>query len=257
MKKKLIVIPMRNSASMIQKVIAELNSADGISGVDILILDNDSTDKSVKVAKNALENFEFISQKSQVIQNSTNLGYGGSLIKGLNWGLSNEYDWFYILHSDDQADWTKVFEDLDAAVNSDMCDVVLTSRFHADAQYDGYSTRRVAGNLIFKVITKITIGSKITDPGAAVCAFNKATLLQIPFAELNESYHFHPQFNVYLNYCPHLSILEAPIAWKNATSGERFSLILYGIGLLRFLITFSFSHRVKGRSVDESLRKAI
>lgn len=256
MNRKLIVIPMRNSGSMIGKVINELNSAQGISSADLIILDNDSSDNSVEITNFAFSNSELMTGDKSVIQNKMNLGYGGSLIEGLSWGLAKNYDWFYVLHSDDQADWKRVFESLDEVVNRGECEVVLTSRFHANARYAGYSKRRVVGNLIFKVITKITIGTKITDPGAAVCAISKNALTQVPFLDLDRNYHFHPQFNVYLNFCSNIRIIEVPISWKNATTSERFSLISYGLGLLRFLVAFSFYHRVKGLSLNASLRQA-
>jgi glycosyltransferase involved in cell wall biosynthesis len=94
-KKALVIIPVLNEEKTFGKVI------DGISRkvldvkVDILVVNDGSTDNSGKIAKK---------KKCLVINHKKSLGYGASVIDGFNYALKNNYDYIVKLDGDGQHD---------------------------------------------------------------------------------------------------------------------------------------------------------
>jgi len=86
-----VIIPCFNGQELIGDAINSiLNSS---ITADILVVDNASSDSSISVVKN-------IGPQVQIIQNTSNEGFGKAINKGFEYGQKNIYDYFLILNQD-------------------------------------------------------------------------------------------------------------------------------------------------------------
>ena len=84
-----IIIPTYNEAKEIAKLIGEVKG----KNLDILVVDDGSSDNTAQIAKN---------HGATVIQNRINEGKGASLIKGFDYALSKGYDAVITMDGDGQ-----------------------------------------------------------------------------------------------------------------------------------------------------------
>ena len=82
--KLLVILPCLNEEKTLKHVIESIpSSLEGISSLDILIINDGSTDNSCAVAEAA---------GAFVISHRTNLGVGRAFRSGLDYAISNSYD---------------------------------------------------------------------------------------------------------------------------------------------------------------------
>src|ERR1700742_4441074 len=85
-----VVMPSRNTETMIGSVLRRL-SADVWARIDtLLVLDNASRDDTVAAAKGFLTDTDAANGRLQMIENGVDLGYGGSVKRGLAAGVASE-----------------------------------------------------------------------------------------------------------------------------------------------------------------------
>jgi GT2 family glycosyltransferase len=84
-----IVIPVRNVDRMIHKVLYDIIETVKVHKTQILLLDNESNDKTKDKVLEVFQLFEHNRNLSlHYIRNEKNLGYGGSLKKGSFYNIS-------------------------------------------------------------------------------------------------------------------------------------------------------------------------
>ena len=242
-----IVIPVRNVEKMISKVLNDLIETVNSHKVKIILLDNASNDKT---KENILEVFQLHKGNKSLslsyILNEENLGYGGSVKKGLKMAKASRYQWIMIAHGDDQADWVTVTGLILRALRSSKYDLVVTSRFMSGSYIQNYSLQRKLGNFFFRMLTNKLLKTRMTDPGAAILAIKKEKLDLRWISNLRSDYLFHPGLNI-LFFTSDLLIKEVPINWRDASHPGEIKLINYGINLMKFII-FVYVYRTAHRS---------
>ena len=141
--------------------------------IDILVIDDGSTDKTAHYARAA---------GAKVIRLSSNMGYGVALQTGFKYACEREYDFLVQLDGDGQHDPAYI-PDMLKVVISGEADLVLGSRFLNKTAPDGspmvqYKTgkARKLGILLFAFLTSKLIGFKVTDPTSGYQAFNKRVM---------------------------------------------------------------------------------
>jgi glycosyltransferase involved in cell wall biosynthesis len=150
MNKKCIIIPVYNEEKNIAAVISDIRKH---CKIDIVVIDDGSTDSTVEVARKA---------GAFIIRHPFNLGYGVALQTGYKYALKNDYDLLVQMDGDGQHK-PAFIPGLIAEVESGACDVVIGSRFLGENRYEAGFLKSLGIHLFRHTIQLIT-GEEITDP---------------------------------------------------------------------------------------------
>lgn len=151
MNKGLIIIPVHNEEANIEPVLNEIREL--INFADILIIDDGSTDNTVKKIQ---------SLKEKYLSLPFNMGYSAALQTGFKYAVEKDYEYLIQYDGDGQhiaseaVDLYRTYQDTNA-------DIVIGSRFKSKQDYAQPLFRRV-GSKIFKILIKNICGVEITDP---------------------------------------------------------------------------------------------
>ena len=171
MKKVLVIIPCYNEAENLSKVVDKVREAS--KEYDILIVNDCSTDKSLKVA---------LSLNVNVIDLPCNLGIGGAVQTGYIYGVANNYDYMVQLDGDGQHNPEEIARMLEKCDYG--YDMVIGSRFIEKKGFQSNAVRRLGINWLSLVI-KILTGQTISDSTSGLRMVNrrvaKEFILYYPF----------------------------------------------------------------------------
>ncbi len=159
----LIMLPCLDEAPRIGGLIATLQSLH--PGVDILVVDDGSTDETAEVASAA---------GAAVIRLPYNLGYGAALQTGYKYALEQGYDRLVQMDGDGQHPPDEVGTLLELLDGGEV-DLAVGSRFLGRADYRIPRSRRV-GIRMFAWLTSRLAGQCITDPTSGLQAMNRRML---------------------------------------------------------------------------------
>ncbi len=243
-----VVLPIYNLAGTVGRVMGGL-SDELWSRVDrMIVLDNASSDGTVDEVEAFIDERPHLASRIELVRNETNLGYGGSITKGMRIA-SETCDVAAIMHGDDQTDWNQLLLDLhDRFTAAPACDIVLASRFCPGSDTSGYSLARRFGNHFFNRATTILTGVRMSDAGTAMIIVRTELLSELPLESLHQGYMFHPYLNLLLFDGSGTRTAEIPLVWKDASVDNQFRLVHYGLGLLRVLLLYGFRRRILRRS---------
>ena len=167
----LILIPAFNEQETIGQVIKNIRKAD--KEIDILVVDDGSTDNTAINAKNA---------GTQVITLAFNMGYGVALQTGYKYAFERGYNYLVQLDADGQHDPDYIPE-LIKMVIAGEADFVVGSRFLKKQapknknlhRYKPSPIRKTGIRLFAFMITQL-VGQRVTDPTSGYQAFNRRVI---------------------------------------------------------------------------------
>ena len=159
----LVVVPAHNEEASLPGTLAELRSR--APGLDVLVVDDGSRDGTSRVAHDA---------GVSVVRHPVNLGVGGALQTGFQWGYARGYDIVVQLDADGQHD-PAYLSTLLAPVLAGRCDVSIGSRFVTSTGYRAPWNRRL-GMLLFSGIVRLALGRPIADTTSGFRAYNRAVM---------------------------------------------------------------------------------
>lgn len=156
----LIVVPAWNEEQAVGATIGEIRQA--VPNVDVLVVDDGSTDRTALVARTA---------GARVLELSYNLGVGGAMRAGFRYAVQHGYSVVVQVDADGQHDPTDLPVLLAKLADADM---VIGSRFAGAGDYRVRGPRHWAMALMSKVIsglahtrlTDTTSGFRATGPRA-------------------------------------------------------------------------------------------
>lgn len=151
MKDVLIIIPAYNEEKNIGKVVQELRKE--ISYADILVVNDSSTDNTVKVLENLNVNY---------LSLPFNLGYSGALQCGFKYAAENQYKHVIQFDGDGQHLASEAKKLYEIAIKNDY-DIVLGSRFKNNSDYKNTFFRKL-GTRFFQIIIRAIGKMEISDP---------------------------------------------------------------------------------------------
>jgi dolichol-phosphate mannosyltransferase len=157
--KVLLVVPTYNCQEQISRLLLKCAGAMNDYFDELLIIDNGSSDETLKYAINSLGSIRI---KTQIVQNTANISLGGSLKTGIIYASENCFDFIAVLHGDDQAhldDLIPVIDDLE----KDNIDLAIGARFHPSSTLVGYSNFRKVGNRVLNLYAIVCTQKKIND----------------------------------------------------------------------------------------------
>jgi dolichol-phosphate mannosyltransferase len=245
-----VIVPTYNTSATVPAVVRALASAGDIVS-QILIIDNASTDGTVEAVRAIVAAEPDAAAKVVVTSNPRNLGYGGSIKRGIE--QARDFDLVAVIHSDDQCDAGATLRALVDGMRGAEVDVVLASRFAQGADLSSYSALRRLGNHFFNRVTRLVSGYPMSDAGTAIMLARTSVVADLPTARLTNGYRFHPQLNLLLYGDARLTIREVPLMWHDASLGNQFSLTVYGLRLLKMLTIFGWRRRVRGWSLHDAV----
>lgn len=148
----LVLIPAFNEAENIAPVIASVHAT--LPGVDVLVVDDGSSDNTAAVAGAA---------GARVLPLPVNSGYGAALQTGYKYAVRHGYDRVAQMDADGQH-LPEYFPKLFEQIESDTADIVIGSRFlDADGHYQPSLARKL-GMAIFSRIASRLMDQHVTDP---------------------------------------------------------------------------------------------
>ena len=147
-KRVLIIVPAWNEAESIGGVIAEIE--DALPFVDVLVVDDGSTDDTAKVARQA---------GAVALTLPYNLGVGGAMRLGYRYARDRDYDIAIQVDADGQHDPAYVPKLIDALSGSSL---VIGARFAGEGAYTVRGPRKWAMAMLSWVLSRLA-RTKLTD----------------------------------------------------------------------------------------------
>ncbi|MEU5940191.1 glycosyltransferase family 2 protein [Micromonospora sp. NPDC047548] len=160
-KRVLIIIPALNESGSIADVVGEVRGE--LPGVDVLVVDDGSTDRTAAVAAAA---------GARVAKLPYNLGVGGAMRLGYRYARDNDYDVAIQIDADGQHDPRYVPKLVDLL---DDTDLVIGARFAGEGDYSVRGPRRWAMVMLSAVLSKVA-RTKLTDTTSGFRAANRRVI---------------------------------------------------------------------------------
>jgi glycosyltransferase involved in cell wall biosynthesis len=154
----LIIVPAWNEAESISAVIAEIE--DALPFVNVLVVDDGSTDGTAKVARGA---------GAVALTLPYNLGVGGAMRLGYKYARDHDYDVAIQVDADGQHDPAYIPKLIDALSGSSL---VIGARFAGEGEYSVRGPRRWAMSMLSWVLSRMA-RTKLTDTTSGFRACNR------------------------------------------------------------------------------------
>jgi glycosyltransferase involved in cell wall biosynthesis len=168
----LLFIPAFNCERQITRVLAQLDERALKQFREILVLDNRSTDGTVRAASDYIAEHGL---PARVCVNRENYSLGGSHKVAFNYALEHGFEYVVVLHGDDQAKLADLLPHLEAGAHVG-CDALLGSRFMRGSRLEGYSLLRTVGNRVFNVAFSLAARRWLTDLGSGLNLYRVGAL---------------------------------------------------------------------------------
>lgn len=234
--KNILFIPCYNCSSQINKVIFSLYDYAHIFN-EIIIIDNQSTDKTVEVAREALVNSP-LTHKIKLFINPYNIGLGGSHKMAFKYAVENNFDNAIVLHGDNQGDISDLLKVVRVFTARENNMFVFGARFHPHSALINYSRFRITGNVLFNFLASVIAGKRIVDlGGSGLNVFPIKLLMQQPFLQYSNDLTFH--IYVLLNSLRlKQEIIYFPISWKVDGQISNVKIFSQATKVLKLLIAY-------------------
>ena len=144
----LVVIPAYNEQRTIREVVERVSSL----GLNILVVDDGSKDKTSELARIA---------GAQVIRLPVNLGVGGALRCGFRWAISHGYRVVVQCDADGQHSPEEIPDLISFAIVNNL-HLAIGSRFHGESEYIGTWIKRIPMRLMANLASRAA-KTKLTD----------------------------------------------------------------------------------------------
>jgi dolichol-phosphate mannosyltransferase len=178
MSETLVLIPVYNEEAHLVGLLDRLRD---VYAGDVLFVDDGSCDRSAELL------MRFRDERTSVIQQPSNRGYGATLIRGFKEAITKDYNYLVTMDSDGQhrPDWIPEFF---SAVRD--WDIVSGSRYLNDSDKSGVvpADRHRINRRVTEEVNAIT-GFGLTD---AFCGFKAYSVKALKLLELRESGYSMP-----------------------------------------------------------------
>lgn len=222
----IVIIPAYCEARNIGGLIREIKELQLDVDLDIVVVDDASTDDTARIAQEA---------GARTISLIRNLGYGYALKAGYQVAVEGDFDVAIQLDGDGQH-VPESIPNLLGPVLSGKCDVAIGSRALSGVDYDFPLTRRL-GQRFFGWILYRMSGLRIGDPTSGFQALNRKALQLYSTGDFPGDYP-DTDMLLYLKL-NNLSILEVPATFRKNEQGR--SMHNGIIGPVYYIYKMSFS----------------
>jgi glycosyltransferase involved in cell wall biosynthesis len=206
----LVFIPCYNCERQIGRVLRQFRDVPRNTFEEILVLDNNSQDGTVRAAIDALPTIA--DTHVVVARNRENYNLGGSHKATFAYAESRAFTHVVVLHGDDQGRIGDVLPLLASGAHR-VHDACLGARFMAGSSIEGYSTFRRIGNRIFNLIFQMVLRRRVFDLGSGLNVFGRAVFAREVTTRLPDDLYFNPYLLVTLADRG-MRIAFFPISWR-------------------------------------------
>ena len=226
-----IVIPAYNEEDSVDEIMkrcldarAVLIKSAGLSGVEVILVDDGSRDKTLEKARRWTE--------AKVVVHEKNKGYGAALMTGFR-AASGELLSF--LDADGTCD-PLAFEGLIKALRAERADMAVGARLHAGSEMPFV---RTVGNRLYAALIRGLTGGKLTDTASGMRVFKRALLPRL--APLPTGLHFTPAMTARVA-CMGGVFVEHPIPYSERVGQSKLSVVRDGVRFLRVILGTVFAY---------------
>lgn len=170
--KVLVLIPAYNEGSKISEVISGVKA----NGFDVLVVDDGSSDDTVKISKDS---------GALVLSHKINRGQGAAIKTGIQYAIINNYELVVFFDADGQMKAEEIKNIIDPILKEEV-DIVLGSRFLGEAKNIPFS--KLATLKLALLFTRITTGLKLTDTHNGFQAWKISALNKINLTQDRQAY---------------------------------------------------------------------
>jgi len=205
--KLIVTIPAYNEENTIDKVISEIpRQIDGIDTVEVLVINDGSTDNTVTVAKDA--------GADHIITLKENQGLAFAFRTGLEEALKRGADIIVNTDADFQYNQQQI-PDLVKPVLEHKADIVLGSRFSGHIEH--MLPQKRIGNIIATRVTRMASGYPVTDAQTGFRAFSRDAALRMNI--LSDYTYVQETIMQAVNH--NLTMVEIPIDFRRRDGNSR------------------------------------
>lgn len=213
--KYLICIPTYNESENIKNILISISCLK-LKNVNILIIDDNSPDKTSKIVKKIIRN-KTLNNKIFVIDRKNKQGLGKAYITGFKWALKHNYD--YILSMD--ADFSHHPKYLPKMIKkSKNYDVIIGSRYIKEGKIIGWPWFRYLNSWGANIFTRIFLGLKPKDVTSGFKCYNNKFLSSINLDKIVSSGYAFQVEMIKLAQENNFSIIEFPIVFTDRKTGK-------------------------------------
>ena len=217
----LVIIPAYDEEKSIARVIDKIQKAS--PGVDIVVIDDGSTDATVQIARQA---------GAVVLSHPVNLGAGAATQTGYKYALEHSYQFVVQLDADGQHP-PRYINDLLNILKNEPIDIAIGSRFLGEKEYK-LSRIRKLGMKILAFITSFIVGQKMSDSSSGFRAL-KMEVVDF-FANINYPSDYQDADVIILAHFAGFRVKEVSVTMYESISGKSMfdggKLIYYGFKML-------------------------
>lgn len=232
-KKIVVVMPSYNAEKTVEKTYQDIpkHIVD-----DIILVDDNSSDKTVELAK---------SLGIKTIIHSKNMGYGGNQKTCYREALKTGADVIVMIHPDYQYD-ARLTPYIAGIVADEICDIVLGNRIRTrwEALSGGMPVYKYIANRILTAIENFLLGQNLGEFHSGFRAYSKKVLETIRWENNSDDFVFDQQFLIEAVACK-LKIGDIPVPAKYFSEASSINFLRsckYGFSGLFFVLRFLF-HR--------------
>ena len=168
--KLVVLIPAFNEEDTIEKTVLSIpRKMSGVDVIEVLVVDDGSTDKTVEMALNGGAN--------KIVSHKNNMGVGAAFMTGIRNAISMKADIVATVDGDFQMDSNQI-QDLLLPIVNNQYDVVIGSRFVKEIPSD-YPRIKKIGNKIFARIVSWVVGHKFADTQSGFRAYSKEAISNV------------------------------------------------------------------------------
>lgn len=207
--KRLVILPTYNESKNIISVLSSINDVD--KSIDILVIDDNSPDKTAELVKQFDKDNLFLEKRSK------KMGLGTAYIFGFEWAILNNYQQIVQMDSDFSHDPKEIPLMLNLLEKNDL---VIGSRYNGGLRVINWPIRRLYLSYFANFYARVITGVPISDLTAGYRAWKVETLKKINIQEcLSQGYCFQIEtaFRAYQKNC---KLIEHPIVFTDRTVGE-------------------------------------
>jgi len=206
----LVIVPTYNERENIQKLIGATLSQD--PRLEILIIDDNSPDKTVDLIKPMMES----EKRIHLLERSGKLGLGSAYVCGFHYALEHGFD--YILEMD--ADFSHNPNDIPRLLKAaETADLVIGSRYCNGVNIINWPIKRLLLSYFASKYVRTITNMPIKDPTGGFKCFRSKVLMAINMDSiLSDGYAFQVEMN-YRTWAKGYNIIEIPIVFTERING--------------------------------------
>ena len=223
-----VIIPVYNEEASIANVIGDIPEI--VS--EIIVVNNNSTDKTASVAEN----------NGATVLSEKNKGYGNACLTGLGYISEKQQPPDIIVFLDgDYSDYPEELTKIISPIIEDNIDFVLGARTAKLRQKGAMTIPQIFGNWLATSLMRLFFGSKFTDLGP-FRAIKYAKLLELHMVDKTYGWTVEMQLKVIKKK---YSYVEVPVNYRkrigvSKVSGTAKGVIFAGVKILGWIIKYSF-----------------